>query len=83
MVCLTVCKVNLGTVERAFRELGHHRDQSNEVLQVVEVESILVKVFNNAREDAPGGYNYSLVTTLRVYITGPGSYGNTHACVLW
>ena len=45
----------------AFRELGHHRDQSNEVLQVVEIEALLTKVFNTAREDGPGGYNYSLV----------------------
>ena len=60
-ICLPVCNVNLGTLERAFRELGYHRDQSNEVLQVVEVEALLTKVFNNAREDGPGGYNYSLV----------------------
>ena len=59
-----MCNVNLGTLERAFRELGHHRDQSNEVLQVVEVEALLTKVFNNAREDGPGGYNYSLVTAV-------------------
>ena len=58
----TVCHVNLQTLERAFRELGYsHRDQNNEVLQVVEVESVLSKVFHNAREDSSGGYNYSLV----------------------
>ena len=61
-VCaLAVCSVNLATVERALRELGHHRDQSNEVLQVVELEALLSKIFNNAREDSPGGYNFSLV----------------------
>ena len=63
-----MCKVNLETLKRALRELGHHRDQSNEVLQVVEVEALLSKVFNNAREDArehgQGGYNYSLVQTV-------------------
>ena len=63
-ISLVVCSVNLATMERAFRELGHHRDQSNEVLQVVEVEAILSKVFNNAREDG-GGYNYSLVYNIQ------------------
>ena len=57
----TVCNVNLPTLERAFRELGYNRDQNNEVLQVVEVESVLSKVFHNVQDDSSGGYNYSLV----------------------
>lgn len=56
-----MCNVNLPTLEKAFRELGHRREQNNEVLQVVEVESLLTKVYHNAREEGFGGYNYSLV----------------------
>ena len=55
--------MNLATLTRAFRELGHHhQDQNNEVLQVVEVEAILSKIYHNACEEGLGGYNYSLVT---------------------
>ena len=56
-----MCNVNLQTLEKAFRELGHHQEQNNEVLQVVEVEAVLSKVFHNAHEEGFGGYNYSLV----------------------
>jgi hypothetical protein len=54
--------VNLPTLERALRELGHHRSEGNrELLQVVEVEAVLSKVFHNACDDGLGGYNYSLL----------------------
>lgn len=56
-----VCNVNLPTLDKAFRELGHNREHNNEVLQVVEVEALLSKVYHNAREEGFGGYNYSLV----------------------
>ena len=53
--------VSLHVLDTAFRELGLGREQTNEVLQVVEVESILSKVFQLAHKNDLGGFNKSLV----------------------
>lgn len=58
---LPVNTVSLHTLDNAFRELGLGREQTNEVLQVVEVESILSKVFQPAHKDDLSGFNKSLV----------------------
>lgn len=58
---LPVNTVSLQALGTAFREFGLGREQNKEVLQVVEVESILRKVFQLAEKDDLGGFNKSLV----------------------
>ena len=53
--------VNLHALETAFRELGLGREQTNEVLQIIEVEAVLSKIFRLTNKDSFSGYNKSLV----------------------